>query len=199
MISKINFNKKWLLITGVVTSLIFTIVFISEMTIETKENFDKQRVDLSQTLTNTQNWNEYKNTDMGFTIKYPEGVVINGQDGLSGVTFTLEKFKNNYQPLPVSLFIGRRGEISSDPIEELLDESLVHNGGRVKKDYRLVKLNNALGGQVIYKGNPKDDYYVSDSNNLGYPLRILIGNNDESIDISVFKQMVLTFEFIRQK
>jgi uncharacterized GH25 family protein len=71
------------------------------------------------------------------------------------------------------------------------------DGELIPKEFRLVKINNAFGGQVLHNGSPVDDYYLNDENNSGYVLRISIGSSDKTLDTSIFQQMLLTFEFTR--
>lgn len=192
--NKSKYSRTNFIILGVILILssILGVVFIQ--TNRKESYFNSQYTKLTQI--DTSNWNTYKNESMGFFIKYPKSIVLH-QETPGSVTFTLEAYKDDRGLLPVDLFVGIRGEIAGNAIEALKDESPIRNGEKIPKPYRLVQINNALGGQVLYDSQPVEDYYLTDANHLGYPLRVSIGHHDQTFDITVFQQMILTMEFIR--
>lgn len=149
--------------------------------------------------TSIPNWNTYTNHSLGFSIQYPNAVsVINLANENDGIEFILSEENNpNYtvHNRSVDLQILRRGNSHDSVAKAVAGETC---GGCVTTTKPIV-INNAVGVVTTSGFSFPENYYVTDQNAVGSPVRISlsyrIGSTDQRVEL--FRKMIQTFKFLR--
>lgn len=151
----------------------------------------------SEVSNETINWSVYSHQELGFTIMYPKGeVIIDKESEDDGVVFTYPKYKDSVSYPPTSLQILRRGVSGGNALEALTSESVVVDGQRRVPEHEKVQINNAQGLRTTAGFASDYNFYVTDTDNSGYAVRI-DASSDVNEDIEIFTKMLKTFRFTR--
>jgi len=145
----------------------------------------------------TRDWNTFVHEGLGFSMKYPEHVVI-WKDTPEWVVFTSKEYaETDYFPAVAIQVINRDNSDNSVDVA-LLNETPVVSGQR-KTNSRTIRINNAVGVEVLGDIVSEHPYYLNDEGKKGPVVRLSIGNDIayENPDISSLKKMITTFRFER--
>jgi len=145
----------------------------------------------------TRDWAIYKHEKLRFSIKYPDNVVV-WKNSPEWVVFTPKEYsETDYFPA-VAIQVIDRGNSDNSVETALLNETPIVNGDRIANS-REVKLNNAVGLQVMLNSGPVQRYYLTDTEGVGPVVVLFLGNDIEYLnpDISQLEKMLTTFRFDR--
>lgn len=153
---------------------------------------------LNNQLDETANWKTYTNTILDFSIKHPESIVLFRQAFSDGsVTFVRKgDIDLNGEPGPsLALSILRRGSLGESVENAVKSETC---GGCIVTTEQ-ARINNAIGVRTTSGFATPENYYLTDSERKGSPIRIYLSyfDNSDKKTIETFRLMLQTFKFER--
>lgn len=166
----------------------------------TSVNETAKMISSTEVENKTANWSTFTQPELGFSVKYPEDKVKIGLDysaGFNGVVFTYSKYEDG-SPYGLANFqVLARGYEGESAYDGLMSESVVVDGERVIEEYEEVQINNAYGFRTLTGFASEHNYYLTDKNQVGTPLRVFVGRDVDTEDIETFVTMLKTFRFVR--
>lgn len=164
---------------------------VNESEQEVSQTEEEKEVVVIEEGEETKDWNTFYHEELGFSIKYPDDVIIyQNIDGM--VVFTKDRYWNRATYPYASIQILERKAEDGEPLTTLQGETLNGNSPGIIE----AKINNALGYKKSYKESD-NNYYLTDENKIGPVVRVFVGSDIPETDVSDFILMLSTFRFER--